>query len=196
MDLSNLTIEELANALYLKMEERGFPKGTDKTKWREPVMADILGHVAHEKISAGANSEKYGSDALDEETGTYAEYKSQAISEDQIKNLLQLKRPNGKGSFSSLAVKGVYNGAYTLEAIEKYSQIDHYFGVFYKEVCVLIVKVDRQEVKKQLTAGFNKMEAKRLAGKKYTTNCNSVSVKMDDESVCEVVYKNFKNLED
>ena len=50
----SFSYEQLANALYLKGEQDGFVKVTDKTKWREPVMADKLGHKAHSKISAGA----------------------------------------------------------------------------------------------------------------------------------------------
>ena len=194
-NFDNFTLEEIANALYLRMETLGFEKGTDKTKWREVVIAEKLGHVAHDKISAGANSEKYGSDAVDS-SGTYAEYKSKAITEKQVRNLLQLPRGKNGRCFEPLVVNGVYNGAYTLDAIEKYSKIDHYFGVFHKEELVLVIKVDREEVKKQLTEGFNSMERKRLAGKKYTTNCNTVSVKMNDSAKCTVVYKNFDNLED
>jgi hypothetical protein len=193
--LENFSIEELANAVYVKMEQQGFQKGTDKTKWREVVMADRLGHQAHDKISAGANSDKYGSDALDA-NGIYAEYKSKAITEKQIRNLLQLPKNKKGARYAPLVINGVYNGAYTMEAIEKYSKIDHYFGVFYKEELVLVVKVDRDEVKKQLTKGFDAMEIKRLAGKKYTTNCNTVSVNMSDVDKCTIVYKNFKNLEE
>ena len=76
-----LTYEQLASALYLKGEIDGFEKVTDKTKWREPVMADKLGHKAHTKISAGAGKDEYGSDAIDLNTGRYAEYKSQAVKE-------------------------------------------------------------------------------------------------------------------
>ena len=51
-----LTYEELAAALYVKGEIDGFHKVTDKTKWREPVMAEKLGHKAHTKISAALMS--------------------------------------------------------------------------------------------------------------------------------------------
>lgn len=193
-NLENYSIEQLANALYSRMESLGFQKGTDKTKWREVVMAEALGHIAHDKISAGQNSEKYGSDAIDT-NGVYAEYKSKAITEKQVRNLLQLQKNNKGDVFKALTVNGVYNGAYTLDAIRKYSKIDHYFGVFYKEELVLVLKVHREEVRKQLTEGFSAMEAKRLAGKKYTTNCNTVSIKMNDTSRCTIVYKNFNNLE-
>ena len=86
---NNFTYEQLASALYRKGELDGFPKVTDKTKWREPVMADKLGHIAHEKISAGAGKDEYGSDAFDPSKEKYAEYKSQAIVEKQLNNLFE-----------------------------------------------------------------------------------------------------------
>ena len=69
------------------MESLGFPKGTDKTKWREPVMAEKLGHTAHSKISAGKGKDEYGNDATTQEKGKYVEYKSSALSEKDLNNL-------------------------------------------------------------------------------------------------------------
>ena len=89
VDIENLTYEELANALYLKGEKDGYSKVTDKTKWREPVIAEKLGHIAHKKISAGAGTLEYGSDAKDENNGIYAEYKSKSIEDDDLKNLFE-----------------------------------------------------------------------------------------------------------
>jgi len=49
-------MESIANKLYIEGKKRGIHKITDKTQWRECVMADNLGHKVHEKISAGANA--------------------------------------------------------------------------------------------------------------------------------------------
>ena len=103
-----LTYEELAAALYVKGEIDVFHKVTDKTKWREPVMAEKLGHKAHTKISAGAGSDEYGSDAWDEANGKFAEYKYKAIEDKQLNNLFQRVRyPKTGKLFSSLKVEGV-----------------------------------------------------------------------------------------
>jgi len=169
------------------MERLGFSKGTDKTKWREPVMADILGHTAHKKISAGAGKLEYGSDALDTMLRMYAEYKAKAIVETELKNLFEWVRYLKSGKkFVPLAVSGIYNGAYTSEAIDKYAKIDHYFGVFYKELCVLIIKVNTEYVIKTLRSGLVKMNKK----KNGTKNLNKVSVNLGDTHLYEVAYKN------
>lgn len=188
--VENHTIEELAHALYLKCETHNVYKGTDKTKWREIVTAEKLFHEVFEKISAGKNSDKYGADAYDPSTKNNAEYKSQAIDDKEIRNLCEHKTPNGKKNYSALTVKGVYNGAYTQEAIDSYCENDHYFSVFHKELCTLIIKVDREIVREQLTNGLMKMLEKQSQGKKVTTNCNSVSVNLRDTSKYEICYRN------
>lgn len=176
------TYEELAAALYLKGEGDGYHKVTDKTKWREPVMAEKLNHTAHEKISAGAGKDEYGSDAFDEATGKYAEYKSQAIVDKQLNNLLEKKR--GDKRYVPLKVTGVYNGAYKKEALDAYKEVDHYFGVFYKEQCILIIKPNTDEVMRQLE--YN--NANRKPGK--TTNLNSVTIDLAKQNLYTVAYKN------
>lgn len=175
------SFEELAHALYLKGESKEYSKITDKTKWREPVLAEKLGHKAHAKISAGAGSDEYGSDAFDESTGKFAEYKSKAIVENELRNLYQTEKGNGK-RFAPLTVTGVYNGAYKESAIEAYSKIDHYFGVFYKEVCLLIIKVKTEEVIRQLREN----NAKRKPG--ATTNLNSVKIGLNEVDKYDIVY--------
>ena len=45
--IDQLTIQQLAHALYLKGEKEGYDKVTDKTKWRELVIAENLGHTVH-----------------------------------------------------------------------------------------------------------------------------------------------------
>ena len=178
----SLSYEQLAAALYMKGESDGYHKVTDKTKWREPVMAEKLNHVAHEKISAGAGKDEYGSDAYDSETGMYAEYKSQAIVDKQLNNLFE--RPLREGNYVPLKIVGVYNGAYKPEAVQAYSEIDHYFGVFYKELCVMIIKPKTEEVISQLESN----NSKRKPGS--TTNLNSVVIDLAKKSMYNVVYKN------
>ena len=186
MDLNNFTIEELASALYLKCEERGIYKGTDKTKWREAVVADKLGFVTHAKISAGKGSDAYGSDAFAPD-GTAAEFKSKALDDDDLKNLFQ--SPYGKNkNYAPLKVSGVYNGYngnYETASVA-YAQIDHYFSLFYKERCVLIIKVDTDYVMDCLNKNYNKFVDK---GKKGSTNLNSVIVSLGDTDVYTVAYR-------
>lgn len=183
MDLTNYSYEELANALYMKGVEDGYPKVTDKTKWREPVMAEKLGHVAHKKISAGADKDEYGSDAYDPVNKIYAEYKTKAVDEKELRNLLELPKGKKGETYAPLRVKGVYNGAYKESALEAYQHIDHYFGVFYREECVLIVKPRTKELIDQLRQ-FN--NARRPD---QTKNCNSYAVNLGDKSTYETVYK-------
>jgi len=177
------TYEELAAALYEKGLRDGYPKITDKTKWREPVMAGKLNHVAHTKISAGAGKDEYGSDAYDKARGMYAEYKSKALVDKDLNNLFQ--RPKGKKGkrYATLTVGGVYNGAYKQSALDAYANVDHYFGIFYKEQCVLIIKPNTDEVMKQLTEN----NAKRKPG--ATTNLSTVSINLSDTNKYEVAYK-------
>ena len=177
------TYEQFANALYLKGEQDGFEKVTDKTKWRAPVMADKLGHKAHSKISAGAGKDEYGSDAIDLKTARYAEYKSQALKDKELRNLYKESKGNKGKTFSALTVVGVYNGAYKQSALDAYANVDHYFGVFHKEKCLMIIKVDTEEVIRQLTT--NNENRKDGA----TTNLNSVRINLDDTHLYEVVYE-------
>lgn len=183
MRLEDHSVEDLANALYLATEKQGMHKGTDKTQWRELVMAKNLRHKVHTKISSGAGSDEYGSDALNEETGKFSEYKSNAIVDRQLRNFYELPKGNNGQTFAPLVVKGVYNGAYKESAIEAYSKIDHYFGVFWKERNLLIIKVNTDEVIRQLTEN----NANRKPGK--TTNCNNVSISLRDTHLYEIAYK-------
>lgn len=183
--IENVSYEDLAHALYMKGDKDGFQKVTDKTKWREPVMAEKLNHVAHTKISAGAGKDEYGSDAYDQNNSIYAEYKTQAIVESQLKNLFEKDRGNGK-KFVPLKITGVYNGAYKESALEAYEKVDHYFGIFYKEVCVMIIKPDTTEVMNQL----RKNNDNRKPG--ATTNLNNVTINLGNKSNYTVAYKNEK----
>ena len=202
IDFSQYTIEELANALYLKMEGEGFSKGTDKTKWREPIVAEKLGHTAHTKISSGKGTEGYGSDAFDPTTAEYCEYKSQAIEDGQLRNLLQesytLKNGNVK-EYASLSITGVYNGFnsnFDVASVE-YAKKSHYFSIFYKERCVLVIKVNTDHVMSTLISNYEnwkeKSKKKKEEGKQEgTTNLNSVTINLSDKHLYEISYKDYE----
>jgi len=195
-NLLELSYEDLANALYRKGLLDGYKKITDKTKWREAVTAEKLGHTAHKAISAGKYSEKYGSDAYDEKNVIFAEYKTQAIEDPQLRNLLEKTKNKNKGTkFVPLVVNGVYNGAYTEDAILDYSKIDHYFAVFYRERCCLIIKPKTEEVIRQLSCGLNKMNENRKLGKKVTTNCNSVTISLKNTDLYTIVHKDYSTIQ-
>ena len=182
--INQLTIQQLAHALYLKGEKEGYDKVTDKTKWRELVIAENLGHTAHKKISAGSGSLEEGSDSYDSTRGKYGEYKSKAIIDIEVRNLLRQERNVKTGKrFAPLTVSGLYNGAYTSGAIDKYTKIDHYFGVFYKELCLLIIKVNTGYVIETLRNGLLKMT------ERGSTNCNTVKVNLGDTHLYDVVFK-------
>ena len=181
IDIANISYEDLAHALYIKGMKDGYKKVTDKTKWREPVMADKLGHIAHTAISAGAGSDEYGSDAYDAKNKIYAEYKTTSISdgdEATLRKLLNLPSKSGR-KVKEFGIGGIYNGAYKQSAIDAYSKIDHYFGVFYQERCVLIAKIPTDIVIEQLTHNNNN----RKAGQ--STNLSGVGVPL---SQAEIVY--------
>ena len=184
-NFEDFTYEELANMLYLKGEKDGYSKITDKSKWHEPVMANKLGHTAHKKISAGAGSLEYGSDAKDDSNGIYAEYKAKCAVDKDLGQLLgKVKYKKTGERYVPFTVPGIYNGAYKEDAIVKYSKIDHYFGVFYKELCILIIKVNTEYVIETLRNGMLKM----TEGK--TKNLNTVEVNLGDTHLYEVAYRN------
>ena len=187
IDIDQYTLEDLSSALYRKMEKLGFSKGTDKTKWREPVIAEKLGHTAHAKISAGKGKDEDGSDATTQDKN-HAEYKSKTLNESDLNNLLE--RVYGKkkqNQYVPLTVSGVYNGYnsnYETASVE-YAKIEHYFGVFYQEKCVLIIKVNTDYVMKTLNANYEAFKKKGSG----TTNLNTVSVNLADTHLYTVAYK-------
>lgn len=194
IDFNQYTIEDLANALYMKMETEGFSKGTDKTKWREPIVAEKLGHKAHTKISSGKGTDGYGSDAFDPTSSEFCEYKSQAIEEGQLRNLLQESKTykNGKKKeYAPLSITGVYNGFnsnFDVASVE-YAKKSHYFSIFYKERCVLIIKVNTDHVMSTLISNYEKFAAN---GSKGTTNLNSVTINLSDKHLYEISYKDYE----
>lgn len=186
MDLIEITkqIEYHAHMLAKLGKQAGFNKITDKTKWRELVMAGKLGHKAFGKISAGKKSDKYGADANDPINNKNAEYKSTAIEDDQLRNLLEKNRTK-KIKYAPLSVKGVYNGAYTHESVDRYSEHDHYFGVFYDEICLLIIKANNDFVIETLRKGVDKI----ITSKGKTTNGNGVTINLGKTHLYEIAYK-------
>ena len=202
IDFNQYTIEDLANALYMKMEAEGFSKGTDKTKWREPIVAEKLGHKAHTKISSGKGTDGYGSDAFDPTSSEFCEYKSQAIEEGQLRNLLQESKTykNGKKKeYAPLSITGVYNGFnsnFDVASVE-YAKKSHYFSIFYKERCVLIIKVNTNHVMSTLISNYEnwkeKSKKKKEEGKQEgTTNLNSVTINLSDKHLYEISYKDYE----
>lgn len=188
IDLTEFSYEELAHALYVKGKRDGYHKITDKTKWREAVVAEKLGHRAFTKISGGRDSDKFGADAEDEKTGRKAEYKSSAIEDKQTRNLLQKIKNKKRGTrFEPLKIGGVYNGAYSHEIIDKYREHDHYFAIFYEELCVMIVRPRTEMVIRQLKEEVDRRAKKAKAG---STNLNTARLDLADTDQYEVVYRN------
>ena len=186
-DLIKFSYEELAHALYVKGKQDGYHKITDKTKWREAVVAEKLGHRAFTKISGGRDSDKFGADADDPITGRKAEYKSSAIEDKQVRNLLEKIKSVKTGSrYVPLTVGGVYNGAYTHEIIDKYVDHDHYFGIFYEELCVMVMRVDTKEVIKQLRS---EVDRRSKLKRKSSTNLNTVRLNLKDRHLYQLVYR-------
>ena len=188
-----LTYEEVVEIIKQRVHEIsllgkliGYENILDKSKFHEPIMAEILGHEAFKKISAGKNSDKYGADAHDRTSGKMAEYKSMTLKDKQIPNLL--RKPKGKKGLEYVAftVFGIYNGAYTLEAIEAYDKHDHYFSVFHEEKCILIIKPDHNYVIGTLVKNYEERQAKSNKG---TSNLNTVKIDLANEFLYEVVYR-------
>ena len=187
IDLTEFSYEQLAHALYVKGKQDGYHKITDKTKWREAVVAEKLGHRAFTKISAGKNSDKHGADAHDPSANKMAEYKSSAIEDKQIRNLLgKTKNAKKKTLYSPLTIGGVYNGAYTHEIIDTYVDKDHYFAIFHEETCTMIMKVQTAEVIRQLRA---EVDRRAKLKKKGSTNLNTVRINLADIDLYQVVYR-------
>ena len=189
LDMSQkYTYEQLASALYTKGLSDGYSSVTSHCKWRELVMAEILGHEANAMLH-GPEFEK--SDAYDAENEIYAEYKSQTIKVESVRNLVKEKVRFKNGNtkvFASLKACGIYNGSYTQGAIDKSKVVDHYFGVFYNEECVLIIKPHTEEVIRQLEENL-----KSKKGKKYST-LSQVFIDLDDTHLYEIFHDRREEL--
>ena len=185
------TYEQLAAALYAKGLSDGYGNVTTHSKWRELIMAEILGHESHANlIDPNAPS----SDAYDEKNDICAEYKSQTIKDDALRNLLKeevvFKNGNTK-TFASLKAVGIYNGAYKQENIDKCKVVDHYFGVFHNEECLLIIKPNRDEVIRQLEVN---LESRKKKGSKGPTTLSQVFIDLDDTHLYEVYHDRREEL--
>jgi hypothetical protein len=177
------TYEELASALYAKGLADGYGNVTTHSKWRELIMAELLGHKANSMLFGGDHEK---SDAYDEENGAYAEYKSQTIKSGAVRNLIKEEKHYKNGNtkvYSALKVCGIYNGAYKQSAIDKCKDVDHYFGVFYNEECVLLIKPKTEEVIRQLEANLKERNKKKHRG---PTTLSQVHIDLDDTHLYEI----------
>ena len=140
-----LRFSDLMKSVILIGRILGFPNILDKYKWREVIMAENLNHVAHDKGSAGANTDNYASDAT-APNGEKVEYKTKNLQDENIRKII-----DGVLGINDFTVSGVYNGAYKEGAIEKYWEISHEFGVFNQEELIFSVKPNIETVTGQLT---------------------------------------------
>ena len=183
-ELTKLSYEELAHALYMKGIQDGHSKITDKTGWREKVVGDKLNHEVYKSISSGKGTLGEGSDAKCRKSGQRAEYKSKALEDKNLNNLFE--RPyshRSTGNYAPREITGIYNNAMKPGAIESYKEIDHYFGLFYRERCVLIIKVDTNHVVSSLRS---QVEKRKNA---TSTNLCTVEVTLRDKHLYEVAFK-------
>ena len=162
----------------------------DKYKFRELQVGSLLGHTVFEGASnGGSNDSTFGADAH-EADGSKAEYKSVTLDEKALDKLL------GLGGYT-LKISGVYNGAYSVDSIERYKDCNHYFSLHYKGDVVAIVIVDTDYVINTLMANNQKREERTRKmieegrTKLPTTNCNSVTVEVvENNPLITFVYKN------
>ena len=168
----------------------GIKNPFDKYKFRELQVGSLLGHTVFEGASnGGANDSTFGADAH-EADGSKAEYKSVTLDEKGLGKLIG-------ASGTTLKVSGVYNGAYSVDSIERYRDCNHYFSLHFKGDVVAIIKVDIDHVIDTLMANNQKREEKTRRmieegkTKLPTTNCNSVTVEVvENNPLITFVYKN------
>lgn len=177
-------IEWHIEQIHILFREEGISKPLDKSKWREYVVAKKIGHEVHKKASAGALSEQYGSDATDTQSVLH-EYKSKTLSPRQEKLF-------DNGSLNA-TIGMVYNGAYKEGAIEAYKRVKHKLTLFSETTgkLVAVIEVPTKEVVSQLQANLENMQSQIKAGKKKTTNCNTVYVRFNNgaPNIGKVVWK-------
>lgn len=156
-------IEWLIKESHVLFRSEGIKKPFDKSKWREYIAAEKLGHIVHPNASAGIQSECYGSDAFSTNK-VPQEYKSKTMNPKQEQHLR-------RGAFNG-RVSMVYNGAYKKGAIDRYKNIVHILTLFSEQTgeMIMAVQVPTSHVISQLENGMKKM----TPGK--TTNCNNVYV--------------------
>ena len=179
---SDFTLSQLSLLLFEKGLLLGFDNVFDKTKIREIMVAEKLGHEVHSTVIAGKGTINYGSDATDPVTGNKAEYKSQTLRHKDLKNLFQEIRSHKKGTrFAPLKIRGVYNGFNSNfdSASVEYEKVDHYYSIFWRENPVAIYHIDTDYVMNSLIDNYNKWNNN---GRKGTSNCNSVELQLETDS--------------
>jgi hypothetical protein len=165
------SVEDIMTAANILLEaglERGFKKMTDKYKWREVIMGELMKH----HVFAGMSGNK-SADASN--AGKLSEYKTITIDEDNYKRMngIPVITKKGKPSKQTSVFKAaVYNGAMNAEVIESYRKIDHYFGLFYRERPIKIYKVDSNFVSDRLLEGL--IGVQKRVEKGGSTNLNLV----------------------
>lgn len=184
--LGNLSaIDFHVSQLSLLLHEKGLLLGHtnifDKTKIREVLVAEKLGHIVHDKVIAGKGTINYGSDATDA-NGKKAEYKSQTLRSKDLRNLFQeIRYPKTGQRYAPLRIKGVYNGFNSNyeSASVQYAKVDHYYSLFWKENVVAIYQIDTYYVMNMLIDNFTKWHNN---GRQGTSNCNTVQIQLELQS--------------
>ena len=139
-----------------------------KSKYREIIGAERLGHNLFKGASGGKNNDAtYGADAVS--SGRKKEYKTVGLTPKQYGQWL-----NGECSYTPTMI---YNGAYSEENINRYRDTDHIISLFYNEKNLCNVEVPIDHVTTSLFEVLYKKEERRNGGEKVTTNCNAVKVK-------------------
>ena len=187
---NTLDINYHNSQVYEIATSMGIKNPFDKYKFRELQVGSLLGHTVFEGASnGGSNDSTFGADAH-EADGSKAEYKSVTLDEKALDKLL------GLGGYT-LKISGVYNGAYSVDSIERYKDCNHYFSLHYKGDVVAIVKFDTDYVINTLMANNQKREERTRKmieegrTKLPTTNCNSVTVEVvENNPLITFVYKN------
>ena len=187
---SDFTLSQLSLLLFEKGLLLGFDNVFDKTKIREIMVAEKLGHKVHSTVIAGKGTINYGSDATDPVTGKKAEYKSQTLKSKNLRNLFQeIRDPKSGKRFVPLTLIGVYNGFnsnYESASVE-YEKVDHYFSLFWRENPVAIYHIDTDYVMNSLIDNYNHWNNN---GRQGTSNCNSVDLQLEtDIDYYTVAYK-------
>ena len=178
---SDFTLSQLSLLLFEKGLLLGFDNVFDKTKIREIMVAEKLGHKVHSTVIAGKGTINYGSDATDPITGKKAEYKSRTLRSKDLRNLFrEVKFKNGQ-RFAPYTLKGVYNGFnsnFESASIE-YEKVNHYFSLFWRENPVAIYHIDTDYVMNMLIDNYNHWNRN---GRKGTSNCNTVTIQLETQS--------------
>tara|TARA_Y100000310_G_scaffold29267_1_gene27741 strand:+ start:705 stop:1250 length:546 start_codon:yes stop_codon:yes gene_type:complete len=172
METTENNFEYHLRKVFELAEVMGVSDPLDKSKYREVITAEKLGHDLFFGASGGKhNDETYGADATDSE-GTKVEYKSCKVTKTHYEKFL-------KGELNK-KYSMVYNGAYSRENIDRYSNIRHILSLFYNEKLLMSIEVPTDHVLESLHEVLDAKNARREKGENVTTNCNSVTVTIRD----------------